>query len=67
MWHKATWKNGKKQLTGSWCYVWAFDSYWISIDGKDPETGLEREAFDVKGDEPEFGKWKLVKEKEPKR
>ena len=60
MWRKGTWKCGKKRLTGQWLWVWHRQRFVIDLDGKDPETGLRREQFEVAGDSPDFGKWKLM-------
>lgn len=61
MWNEATWVNGKKKLKGRWYYSWGPNKFWISLDSKDPITG-EFRRFDVYGDSPEWGKWKLVRE-----
>lgn len=61
--NQATWKKGKKRVTGKWHYQWCADVFWVHLDGKDPVTGLRRVPFSVYGDEPEFKGWKLVKEK----
>lgn len=59
MWKDGIWRKGNKKLTGRWIYNWAGDHFWVHIDGKDPETGLERRVFKVYDDHPEFGEWKL--------
>jgi len=63
MWKKATWKNGKKKITGKWRYEYYTDSFWIWLDGKDPETERQREPFNVHNEEPNFGNWKLIEGK----
>jgi len=57
-WKKATWKNGKRKVSGSWEYNWASDTFTISLDSFDRVTGRQR-CFTVHGDEPEWGNWKL--------
>jgi hypothetical protein len=58
MFKKASWTNGKKELTGSWRYNWSADSFTISLDSRDRITG-EYRSFIVNGDKPEWGNWKL--------
>lgn len=58
-WHRGTWRNGRKKLTGNWRWSWAAQRYIICVDGKDPETGLRREPFEIFGENPEWGNWKL--------
>jgi len=60
---KATWVNGKKKVTGFWCYNWSADNFTIELDSKDRITGQQR-VFRVYDDTPEWGNWKLVREKE---
>ena len=57
----ATWRKGKKTIKGRWSYHWASDTFLIALSGKDPETGLRRQPFQVHGDSPEFCGWKLVR------
>lgn len=61
MWKKATWRKGKRRITGRWIYNWHADRFTVLLNGKDPGTGLKREPFIVSGDSPEFGGWKLVR------
>ena len=56
---KATWKNGKKKVKGSWYYNWAGDFFVITLDSRDPITGQPRQ-FLVYGESPEWGNWKRV-------
>ncbi len=53
---RAVWKNGKKTLTGSWCYNRASDSFSIMLDSIDRTTGKKR-CIEVTGDTPEWGNW----------
>lgn len=58
------WVNGKKTVTGKWCYNWGSDTFTIRLNSKDSITG-ESKCFRVTGDTPEWGNWKLQrKEKE---
>ena len=60
---RGKWKKGRKILTGLWQYVWHRDLFFVHIDGKDPETGMRRQTFEVSGDTPEFNGWKLLERK----
>lgn len=56
----ATWKNGRKKLTGSWSYNWAGDYFLVTLDKRDEITGQPRQ-FRIYDEHPEWGKWKLVR------
>jgi len=59
----ATWKSGKKLLTGCWEYSTIFDKFDVWLDKIDPLTG-NRAHIIVEGSSesgPEWGPWKLVK------
>lgn len=58
--NNATWKKGTKTLCGRWRYIWNRDRFVIQLDGRDPETGLTRQPFEVAGDSPNFAGWRLV-------
>lgn len=58
---KATWKNGKKKVTGHWIYNWAADSFTIILNSKDPITNRER-IINTYNDVPEWGNWKRINE-----
>ena len=60
----AQWKNQKtgEIITGSWKYVWHLDRFFIWLDSTDPITNRRRE-LQCSGDHPEWGQWKLVKDK----
>lgn len=57
--NKAEWTDGYIVLTGSWFYQWNSDRFYITLDDKDPVTGMTREIC-VVGDHPNFGKFVLV-------
>jgi hypothetical protein len=59
VYQKATWKNGKKTITGKWAYHWASDQFYIYLDSVDPVTGAARKVV-TGGDHPEWGNWKRV-------
>jgi hypothetical protein len=61
-WTTATWRKGKRTITGSWYYEWARDLFHIRLDRKCRFTGDTIQTT-VSGDHPEFNGWKLVKEK----
>ncbi len=67
--NRATWKNKKtkKTITGTWQYFRSRDVFLVRFDGCDPETGIERQAIEVYGDEPNVGPWILVEKKIPYR
>lgn len=54
--NKTVWSNGKREVTGTWQYNWASDSFTIFLDEKDETTGQEK-VFKVYGDSPEWGNW----------
>lgn len=54
------WRKGNKTVTGKWYYIWHRDRFIIQLNGCDPETGLEREPFEVSGDNPDFKGWRLI-------
>lgn len=62
MWTKATWKNGKQIITGSWKYAESSECFCIILDTKDRITG-ENKSFITYNDKPEWGNWKISKEK----
>lgn len=57
----AVWKHQKtgKYVRGYWSYYWPGDRFNISIIDK---CGLRNHDFTTTLDEPEFGKYKLVKD-----
>ena len=56
---KAVWKKGNKLITGSWRYCRASGEFKISLNSRDPVTGLYRN-FSIIGEHPEFNGWILV-------
>jgi hypothetical protein len=54
------WTKDGKTLTGKWWYNYGADCFFVHIDGCDPATGMRRRYFEVSGDGPDFGGWKLV-------
>lgn len=65
IWRQATWTNGRRRVTGKWCWVWHLQEFQIRLDARDPITGQIRE-FSVKGDEPEWGRYRLVESNKEK-
>lgn len=63
---EATWKNGRKRIKGRWYYNWAADRFFIQLDVKDRITSSSVKEFSVSGEHPEWGNWKLVKERKKK-
>lgn len=63
MQHKATWTNGKREITGRHSYYRPSDRFDIVLDSVDPITGRQRE-LSVHGDTPEWGRWELKREAE---
>lgn len=61
---RATWRNGKRVISGSWIYSWASDTFAIFLDSRDRVTGMPR-VLRVHGETPEWGNWKLVREPGP--
>jgi hypothetical protein len=61
VYHNATWKNGKKKLTGKWAYIWSSETFVIYLNSTDSVTGTQRTIV-VGGDHPEWGNWKIVEE-----
>jgi predicted alpha-1,6-mannanase (GH76 family) len=57
----AKWRNGKREITGRWEYLWAAQRFVIVLDATDRTTGQQK-RFVVSGDTPEWGNWRLVKE-----
>jgi hypothetical protein len=55
----ATWRNGRRSLSGHWSYSWARDQFVIVL-GRDRISGQPR-SFIVTGDTPEWGNWRLVR------
>ena len=58
---KATWKNGKRTVTGFWSYDWASDRFTVILDSRDRITGQQKQ-FLVAGSRPEWGNWRLVRD-----
>jgi hypothetical protein len=61
LWNKAIWTNGKRKVDGEWKYDWPSDSFVIVLNSTDSITG-QRRTMIVKGDVPEWGKFKRIKE-----
>lgn len=61
MFKVASWKKGKKTITGIWKYNWQKNKFTIILDSKNRITGtnIKVETF---GDTPEWNGWKLVKD-----
>ncbi len=59
---KATWRKGKRRITGSWTYNWSADKFHIYLNSVDDITG-EKRTITVHGDTPEFYGWKLVQKR----
>ena len=60
------WKNKEKVITGYWSYNWSSDDFYVVLNSRDKITGLQR-AFFCYGNKPEWGNWKLIKEKQNDR
>ena len=58
-----TWVNGKRTVTGTWSYNWSSDTFTIWLDQRDRTTG-QRKVVRTTNDTPEWGNWKLVRDKE---
>jgi hypothetical protein len=54
VWKKEIWSNGKDNKQGSWAYRYENDSFLIYLDNG--------ERFTVRGDEPDFGNYKRIKD-----
>ncbi len=63
MYKKAAWKNGKRSVKGRWDYFDDSDEFIIILDTVDSITGRNK-TLTVSGDTPEWGNWKLVRDKE---
>jgi len=57
----ARWTDGKTIIKGGWSYYWPSDTFFIVLDSTDEITGMQR-RIEVKGDSPEWGSWKLIRE-----
>jgi hypothetical protein len=62
--NEAIWKNGDRRVRGRWSYNWAADRFYVVLDSKDRITGMKREMC-IAGDTPEWGGWRLVRERAP--
>ncbi len=60
---KATWKKGKKEITGTWWFNWSGDFFVIRLDKSKYTTEFRNLDFTVYDDHPVFAGWKLVKVK----
>lgn len=58
----AKWKNikTKKIITGSWTYNWSGNYFFISLDKREPISGMPIE-FKIYDEHPEWGNWKLIR------
>ncbi len=61
---RAEWVNGKRKISGMWCYSSITQRFYVTLDMKDRITG-QRKSFEFAGDSPEWGNWKLQREKKP--
>lgn len=48
---EATWTNGRKTVSGRWVYIWHRQRFVIELS-----SGRQ---FEVDGDSPKWGSWKL--------
>ena len=58
---RATWKNGKRTVTGKWRYNWSADSFTVTLDTIDRITG-QNKVIVTTNDTPEWGNWKRITE-----
>jgi len=66
VWEKTVTRKGKKikiYITGSWSYHWSADRFWIRLNQSTNTRGFYNHEFQVADDHPEFGDWKLVKDR----
>lgn len=58
-WTRAEWTNGERTVGGVWRWSYNQQRFFIQLDGTD-DLGLRRKTLEVFGDEPNFGKFKLI-------
>jgi hypothetical protein len=62
MWNKGIWRKGKRRITGSWCWVWHQQRFFVQLDKPDRTTG-RTQKIEISGDNPNFNGWTLEEEK----
>jgi hypothetical protein len=64
--NRATWKNGKRTIGGSWEYIPASDRFVILLDQRDRVTGLRKQIVTAGSQRelPEWGNWKFQREEQ---
>ena len=60
---RATWRNGKRIMTGVYAYSWAGGYFTIMLDQRDRITGENKRihTYGSQAELPEWGNWKLVR------